>query len=272
LIAGCVGMAAQEHMPPKVLTVTREYTKPGKSGMSHEKTESAFVQAMAKAKWPTHYLAMDSLSGKPRSLFFTAYDSFEAWEKDALAVQKNAALNAELDRAGVADGELLSDIDQGVLMFREDMSLRPAVDIAHVRYFEISRVHVKQGHDMDWEALVKMYQSGFQGNSDVHWSVYQSQYGREDGTYIIFTPMKSATEIDREAADWKKFTSSMGEDGMKKLNDLTATTVDNSETNLFMINPRMSYASEDWIKADPDFWKPKAAAAPAKQAKKPAAQ
>jgi len=125
---------------------------------------------------------------------------------------------------------------------------------------------------MDWEALVKMYQSGFQGNSDVHWSVYQSQYGREDGTYIIFTPMKSATEIDREAADWKKFTSSMGDDGMKKLNDLTATTVDNSETNLFMINPRMSYASEDWIKADPDFWKPKEAAAPAKQAKKPAAQ
>jgi len=272
LLAGCVAAAAQEHMPPKVLTVTREFTKPGKNGMSHEKTESAFVQAMTRAKWPSHYLAMDSMSGRPRSLFFTAYDSFEAWEKDAMAVQKNAALNAELDRANVADGELLSEIDQGVLLFREDLSLRPAVDIAHVRYFEISRVHVKQGHDMDWEALVKMYQSGFQGNSDVHWSIYQSQYGREDGTYIIFTPMKTATEIDREASDFKKFTSSMGEDGMKKLNELTATTIDNSETNLFMINPRMSYASEDWIKGDPDFWKPKGIAAPAKQAKKPAAQ
>jgi hypothetical protein len=35
----------------------------------------------------------------------------------------------------------------------------------------------------------------------------------------------------------------------------------------------MSYVSEDWIKADPEFWKPKpAAAAAAKPAKKPAAQ
>ena len=31
------------HMPPKVLVVMREYTKPGKAGMQHEKTESLFV-------------------------------------------------------------------------------------------------------------------------------------------------------------------------------------------------------------------------------------
>src|SRR5260370_20891870 len=85
--------------------------------------------------------------------------------------------------------------------------------------------------------------------------------------------MKSAAEIDREASDLVKFTSAMGEDGMKKLNELTAATIDSSETNLFMFNPRMSYVLEDWIKADPEFWKPKpAAAAAAKPAKKPAAQ
>ncbi len=277
LIAGCASVAAQEHsegkMPPKVLTVTREFTKPGKSGMSHEKTESAFVQAMTNAKWPTHYFAADSMSGKTRTLFFTPYDSFEAWEKDAKAVEKNTALSAALDRANVADGELLSAVDQGVLMFREDLSLRPKVEIAHMRYFEISRIHVKQGHDKDWEALAKMYMSGFEKISETHWATYQGQYGLEDGTYIIFNPMKSAAEIDREASDWVKFTSAMGEDGMKKLNELTAAAIDSSETNLFAFNPRMSYVSEDWIKADPEFWKPKPApAAAAKPAKKPAAQ
>jgi hypothetical protein len=277
LIAGCAAVAAQEHsestMPPKVLTVTREFTKPGKNGMSHEKTESAFVQAMTRAKWPTHYLAVDSLSGKPRSLFFTPYDSFEAWEKDTKATAKNTALSAELDRANVADGELLAGVDQGVLMFREDLSLRPKVEIAHMRYFEISRFHVKPGHDKDWEALAKMYISGFDKISGAHWATYQGQYGLEDGTYIIFTQIKSAAEIDREANDWVKFMSAMGEDGMKKLADLTAAAIDSSETNLFAFNPRMSYVSEDWIKADPEFWKPKpAAAAAAKPAKKPAAQ
>ena len=277
LIAGCAGVAAQEHaaatMPPKILTVTREFTKPGKNGMSHEKTESAFVQAMTNAKWPTHYLAVESLSGKPRALFFTPYDSFEAWQKDLKAEEENTALWAALDRANVADGELLSGLDQGVLMFREDLSLRPKVEIAHMRYFEISRVHVKQGHDKDWEALAKMYISGFDKIAETHWAVYQGQYVLQDGTYIIFTQMKSAAEIDREASDWMKFTSAMGEDGMKKLNELTAATIDSSETNLFAFNPRMSYVSEDWIKADPEFWKPKpAAAAAAKPAKKPAAQ
>ena len=275
LIAGCLGGAAQNsgsNGPPKILAVAREWTKPGKNGTAHEKTESAFVQALTKAKWPTHYLAAESQSGKPRVLFFTAYDSFDAWEKDMKATEKNTALYAELDRANAADGELLSDVDQGVLMYREEMSLRPNVDIPHMRYFEISRIHVKQGHDKDWEELVKMYKSGFERIEGAHWAVYQSVYGREDGTYIVFNPMKSAAEIDRGMADWPKFMAAMGEDGMKKLNELTAITVDSSETNLFTFNPRMSYVSEDWIKADPDFWKIKPAAAAAKPAKKAEAQ
>jgi hypothetical protein len=277
LIAGCASVAAQEQsegtMPPKVLSVTREWTKPGKSGTSHEKTESAFVQAMTRAKWPTHYLAVDSVSGKPRSLFFTPYDSFEAWEKDVKATEKNAAFLAELDRANLADGEMLSAVDQSVLMFREELSLRPKVDIPHTRYFEITRYQVKQGHDKDWEALVKMYQSGFEKISDAHWAMYQVVYGQEDGTYIVFNPVKSADEIDRGFGNWPKFIAAMGQDGMKKLAELTAATVDSDESNLFIFNPRMSYVSEDWIKADPEFWKPKpAAAAPAKPAKKPAAQ
>ena len=64
---------------------------------------------MTRAKWPTHYLAVNSITGKPRVLFLTGYDSFEAWEKDVQATQKNATLSAALDRAAVADGDLLSD-------------------------------------------------------------------------------------------------------------------------------------------------------------------
>src|SRR3979409_546583 len=72
-------------LPPKILVIGREYTKPGRAGAAHEKTESAFVQAMKRAKWPTHYLAVESLSGKSRALFLTGYDSFAEWEKDISA-------------------------------------------------------------------------------------------------------------------------------------------------------------------------------------------
>src|SRR4029077_5706553 len=114
-VGGSVIAAAQDmsspHMPPKVLVIGREYTKPGRSGATHEKTESAFVQAMKRAKWPTRYLAVESLSGKSRALFLTGYDSFEAWEQDQNAQQKNPTLSADLARAWASDGELLSDTD-----------------------------------------------------------------------------------------------------------------------------------------------------------------
>lgn len=265
LFFGCLGtIAAQEksegmHQPPKVLNIMREFTKPGKGGMSHEKTEAAFVQAMRGAKWPTHYLAADSLSGKPRTLFFTGFDSFEAMEKDAKAMEKKSALSAAMDHAAAVDGELLSDTDAGDFAFREDLSLRSGVDIAHMRYFEISLFHVKPGHDKDWEALVKMYQTAFEKIPDAHWATYQAVYGQSDGTYIVFNPMKSASEIDRGFAQGKQFEAAMGEEGMKKLSELSAATIESSQTNLFAFNPRMSYASDDWVKADPDFWQPKKA-------------
>jgi hypothetical protein len=257
------------HMPPKVLAVTREYTKPGKSGTLHEKTESAFVQAMMQAKWPTHYIAVESLSGKSRALFFTGYDSFAAWEKDTLATQKNKTLSSALDRAWAADGDLLSETDSAVLTFHEEYSLRPEVDIAHMRYFEISAFQVKQGHDKDWDEIVKLVTEAYKKIPDAHWATYLVVYGRPDTTYIIFNPMKSAEEIDKNLLANKDFEAAMGEEGLKKLGELSARAIESSETNLFSFNPRMSYPADEWIKADPDFWKPKAAAASA-AAKKPA--
>jgi len=272
LLAGCAIAAAQDASmgPPKVLSVTREWTKPGHNGTPHEKTESAFVQAMARAKWPTHYLAVESLTGKPRALFLTGYESFAAMEKDAQATQKNAALSAALDKANMADGELLSGTDQAALMLRPELSERMTQDIAHMRYFEISRYHVRPGHEQDFEALVKLYQKGVENLPEIHWDMFQAAYGLEDGTYILFNPMKSAAEIDHAFMQMKAFGEALGEDGMKKLSELTAAAIDSSETNLFMFNPRMSYPPEEWIKADPEFWKPKMSMETKKPAAKPA--
>jgi hypothetical protein len=267
LLAFSTIAVAQEMGPPKVLAVTREWTKPGRNETSHEKTEAVFVHALAQAKWPTHYLAVDSVTGKPRALFLTGYESFEAWEKDVQATEKNAALSAALDKANIADGELLTGTDQAALMLRPELSLRTDVDIPHMRYFEISRFHVRPGHDKDWEAIVKLYQQGCENIPACHWATYQVVYGLEDGTYVIFNPMKTAAEIDHNFGEMKTFADTLGEDGMKQLAELSAAAIESSETNLFAFNPRMSYPSEDWIKADPDFWKPKAALA---ESKKPA--
>jgi hypothetical protein len=273
LLTALTPLAAQESTtpPPKVLVIAREYLKPGKSASQHQKTESAFVAAMAAAKWPVNYFAMDSMSGAPRTLFFTGYDSFDAWQKDADSADKNAALSSALDRAYIADGELLSSYDSGAFAFRDDMSLRAPVDIGHMRYFDISRFVVKPGHTKDFEDLAKMYIDAYQKSShDAHWAVFESVYGADNGgVFLVITPLKSLAETDQNMAEGKQFAESLGKDGMKKLEELTAASVASVQSNIFRINPRISYPRESWVQADPSFWKPKPTAV-TKPAPKPA--
>jgi hypothetical protein len=280
VLGSLVPLAAQEpaqsgamHTPPKVLLIIREFLKPGKAGMTHEKSESAFVQAFTRANWPTHYLAVDSMSGKTRALFLVGYDSFAAWEKDNRATEKNAALSAALDRASIADGNLLDSADQGVFAYNDEYSLRASVDIPHMRYFEITVFRVRPGHHQEWDDIVKMAKAAYEkAIPDAHWATYEAVYGAPGGTYLVFTPLKSLAETDKMMGEDKKFMAAMGKEGMKELEEMSAAAIESSETQLFAFNPRMSYVSPEWVKADPEFWKSKSmmAAAPKKAAKKPA--
>ena len=249
--------------PPKVLVIQREMLKPGRAGNTHLKTESAFVQAMTAAKWPTHYFAAESQSGVSRALFFIGYPSFAAWEKDNADQAKNATLTAAFDRAALADGEQLTEFSTGVYGYRDQMSLRANVEIAHMRYFEISRFKVRPGHEKDWSDLVKMYKDGYEkAVPNAHWAVFESMYGDQNGgLYLVFNPMKSLAEVDEGMGDSKKFEAAMGADGMKKLSELAVVCIESAQTNLFQFNPKMSYPPEEWIKADPGFWSPKMAVA-----------
>jgi hypothetical protein len=92
---------------------------------------------------------------------------------------------------------------------------------------------------------------------------YEDVYGAPGGTFLFFTPLQSASEIDHSLQQSKQFAAAMGEDGMKKLGELSAASIESSETNVFAFNPRMSYVPDEWIKADPDFWKLKPEGAPA---------
>lgn len=244
--------------PPKVLVIVRENLKPGKSGTPHEKTESAFVSAFKAAKWPQHYLALDAQTGNPRSLFLIGYDSFAALEKDVQATQKNTVLSAALDRATAADGELLSSYETTTFVYREDQSYHANLSLAPMRLFEITRFHVRPGRDKEWQDIVKLYLDNFpKAVPDAHWAVFQEAYGQGGNVYLVFNPMKSLAEVDSGMGDEKKFAAVVGEDGMKRLAELEAAAVDEVQTNIFNFNPRMSYAPDEWIKADPAFWAPK---------------
>jgi len=242
------------HVPPPVLTITREFVKPGKSGAEHERTESAYVKALTNGKAPGHYIALTSLSGKPRALFLTGFDSFASWEKENKYEGENVALAAALERASVADGELLDSEDQSVWIYREDQSLNQTGNLIGIRYMEFEIFQVKPGHEEEWNAAVKIVKDAYAKLPDAHWAMYQNVFGREAPAFLVITPRKSASEIDSDFANGKQFVDAMGPEGLKKLNELSASAIASSERNMFAISPKMSYMGEDLAKADPDFW------------------
>jgi hypothetical protein len=244
--------------PPAVIQVQREFIKPGKAGAIHDRSEASFVQAMSHAKWPTHYFALNSMSGPSRALYFIGYPSFDAWQKDQDAMEKNSELSAAFERASQADGDLLSSSDQAVLEYDPDLSYHAPAGLGRVKYLEITLFKIHPGHGMDWRNLVKMYVDGVQKAEmeDANWATFEMAYGGGN-EYVIISTDKSMADIDKGNADGKKFREAMGEEGMKKFSEIEATCVESVDSELFAINPRQSYPPEAWVKEDPSFWNPK---------------
>jgi hypothetical protein len=247
--------------PPNVLVIHREYLKPGKGGMLHDRSESAFVHAFADAKSPYHYFALDSLSGPSRSLFLFAYNSFADWEKETAAIGSNKELAAKVDHASLMDGDLLASYDAAAMMLRPDLSLNKG-SINGARYFEITAFVVKPGHTHDFTELAKIYIDTYRKVApDTHWDTFEVMYGSPlpaaagGEVFLVFNLMKSLAETDKSIQNSDKFASELGPSGMQKVSELTAASIEATTTNLFAINPRMSNPPAEWVKREPGFWK-----------------
>ena len=134
---------------------------------------------------------------------------------------------------------LLSAYESSVYVLREDQSYNPGGGLAHIRYFEFSVYRLKPGHDADWDEIVNIVKPALiKANPDDSWAMYARAYGAGGFAFVVVRVMKSAAEIDHAYADNPKFIAAVGAEGMKKLDELSAAAIDESETNLFIINPR----------------------------------
>jgi quinol monooxygenase YgiN len=266
----CAQESTPTYGPSKFLVIQREFTKPGRDGAAHQATEAGFLRAAAAGKAPFHYTAFTSMTGPNRALFLSGYDSMEAVEAERKSMSQ--ALQTSLDKAMIADGDLLSGTDESVWMVDADLSQNTNGPRVGSRYMVFREFVIKPGHTGEWEQVVKLVLEGYKkADTGAHWSTYRMIFGNSTGpTYLVLTSMKSMSELDAMFAADPKFMEAMGEDGMKKLESLEASCVESSKMNFFIIDPKMSIPTDQMIKAEPDFWKVKPMAT-STVAKKPAA-
>lgn len=253
--------AQDENAPPKVLLIDREVVKLGQN-RAHEKNEAAFVRAAEWVKSPTHYLAATTMSGPSEALFFIGFDSYAGWGEDE-KWGSQPKIEALLGGIMQKDSDFLTAADQVVATYNEKWSYRPNTNIAEMRYFEMETIRRLPGHDSEWEQLIALYQTtAAKANIDEHDIFYEVHYGGENGTILIFTPRKTLADLDGAMAASKTFEDALGADGLKKWSQLAEATIASDSAELLRFSSSMSYPLDAWVKADPDFWKPKPMNAP----------
>jgi hypothetical protein len=248
--------AVAVNAPPKVIQIYREVIKPG-HGTAHAKTEAGWPAAFAKANWPSHYIAMTSTSGPTEAWFISGWDSYAAYEKDGKEIEKNAALQSELDRLGAADGEHVNNVISMFATYRDDLSYRSGVNVSEMRYFMLTTFRVKPGRGDGFAAARKLVQAAHEkANMNEHWATYQVTSGAPAGTFLLMLPMKSMAELDTaQEIHGKPYEDAMGPENQKKVADLMNESVDSSTAVLFAFSPKMSYPPKEWMAAD-TYWAP----------------
>jgi hypothetical protein len=251
------------HPPPKILQIYIESVKPGKGG-AHEKIEVGWPAAFAKAKWSSHYIGMTSMSGLPEAWFVAPYESFAAVETDQQNVGKNPTLAKELDRLATADGDVLTETRGVYARYRPELSYKPEVEIGKMRYLSFTIITLKPGNDSAFADTRKLVvDAHVKAGLEDHFAVYEVVTGMPSPAYLLVIPMRSLQEVDafKEIHDAKAYRDAMGEPGRKQMREFAKVGVASAENRLLVFSPKMSYPAEEWVASDPEFWKPKVAAA-----------
>ena len=158
--------------PPPVIQMFREEVKPGK-GPLHAKTEAAWVAAYKKANLKYYYLGTTTMTGPCEAWFFSAYASLADVEKANMALEANKAVQAEIDRANITDGDLLTNVRSTFLFYNSDLSYRPNFNVGEYKYFMVDTYRLKLGHYEKFAELRKAVNAAHEkANIDEHMLVY----------------------------------------------------------------------------------------------------
>jgi len=260
---------AQDIKPAPVIEIYREAIKEGRTA-AHEKVEADYAATFRRANHPAHYVALASISGLGEVWFVQPMPSFGANEDYEKASDKEP-LKSALAMLDARDGELRATSRAIWAVFRPDLSYHAEKFApAKARYVMAGMIRIKLGRDADFVAGAKTYFGAFEkANIDECTLAYQVVAGAPSGTYLFFSMMDSMKVLDEEPARMRAVQQAMGAENfaqfMKGAGDLFVAT----EDTLLEAKPGMSYPPQQFIDADPAFWKPKPAPKPAAAAPAP---
>jgi hypothetical protein len=260
LVVGGAATAVAQGVPstqPKFLHIFREQLKPGRVG-DHARWERGWPAALGKAESQFNYIALASVTGPPEVWYVMPFASQAAYDEMMAEGEDNLALSAETDRLARGARDFLKGADQIQAAAMPDLSHGTFPEIGKMRYWAITRFHVKPGYFTDWIAATKAYTAAAARSApDASWRTYEVVAGAPAHTFLIFSSHASFAGFDKQMAEsqatWEGMTEEEGATLQKFFREGVAKIV----TNRFRLDPGQSYVNAETRASDPDFWEPK---------------
>ncbi|MGH9774949.1 MAG: hypothetical protein ACRD50_08390 [Candidatus Acidiferrales bacterium] len=263
-----------EHLmatPPPVLVMHTEEIKMGKA-MQYEDLSAKYAALFGKLKPEFHYIGMYSMSGPSRAVYLVPFGSLADMSSTMQAVFGQETPGSELARLDAETANTNEEARDAVFLLRPDLSYEPGVDISKLRYFAVETFRVRPGHDREFDEGGKLFQDAYKKSGiEAHYAIFQALYGAPEGTYLIFEPIASLADVDKEFSQMGALMGAMG-DGAKRLDEISSSAINSDQSDLYGIDPHISNPPEGWAKADPGFWRPKPTKPAAAKEEKPKAQ
>jgi len=255
-LAGSLAAQAQTSAvpPPNILNIQTDSIKPYEDG-SYDKVASEYPALAKLVEDTTHVVGMEALTGPPRALYLTGYDSYAALQKNEESLMGDTATNAKFDALDARLAPHLAQVQNAIWHYRPDLSNNvSAADIPHSHYWEVVIFHMRSGQNAQFEKMTKLYRdANVKIGQNIPWATYEGQMGVTDA-FLVLVPMTSLKDEDTGLAHEKEFGAALGDDGKLQMDKLSADGVTNVEDNIWMVIPEWSYVDKSWIDADPQFW------------------
>lgn len=256
-----IAQTPDEMGPPRVLLIVREEIKPGMMP-AHNKHSAGYAAIFGKLKTPNHRIAMIPVAGSENEvLYVTGGESFAELEMitketDKKMASANGTMRAELARLDKEAPDLHSGMRDMLAVFRPELSFKPGVDVAQMRYFAITTVRVRPGQEDNFSEYVTTLINAARekAKAEMHVAAFQVIAGMPGTTYMFFRSMKSLADYDLRIGP--RVREAMTDDQKKKADKMAGESVIVSETSIYAFNPSMSYLPKEFTASDSGFWNP----------------
>lgn len=256
LTAVAVGLQAQQTpaAPPNHLTIFVENLKPGMEA-DHTRNEAGWPRAAEEAGSPYTYLALESLTGQSHVWYVSAYESFAQEGESMKLFETNTHLGQETSRLWRADAQYLASTFAFQAVGRPDLSYGGGVDINRHRFWEITSMRVRLGHEAEFEAAAQVFIGATRRlNPDANFRAYQVISGMNGSNYLFFSSVETYGEFDQVMAGGNAVMAGLTAQEGTTLQEVFTQHVQNVVTHRYRLSPDMSYVDADTRAASPEFW------------------